>query len=67
MSFLGPLGAIAGVAGGFAQGAGAMQQARAGAASSNYQAVVAANNARSRMKRPTERSHPARKRPRKSV
>ena len=46
MSFLAPLGAILGVAGGFAQGAGAMQQARAGAASSNYQAVVAANNAR---------------------
>ena len=45
MSFLAPLGAIAGVAGGFAQGAGAMQAAKAASASSNYQAVVAANNA----------------------
>ena len=45
MSFLAPLGAILGVAGGFAQGAGAMQAAKAASASSNYQAVVAANNA----------------------
>jgi hypothetical protein len=45
MSFLGPIGGILNVAGGFAKGAGAMQSATASAMSSNYQAIVAANNA----------------------
>jgi len=45
MSFLAPLGIVAGIGGGFASGAGAMQAAKAASASSNYQAVVAANNA----------------------
>jgi hypothetical protein len=45
MSFIAPLGVIASIAGGFATGAGAMQSATAASASSNYQAVVAANNA----------------------
>ncbi|MGO9768994.1 MAG: hypothetical protein ACLPSW_05450 [Roseiarcus sp.] len=39
MSFLAPLGVIAGIAGGFAQGAGAMQSATAASASSSVAAL----------------------------
>ena len=45
MSFLAPLGAIASIASGFAKGAGTLQAGRAASMSSNFQAVVAANNA----------------------